>query len=45
MTSLIRAASCAGSVCSQDEAMYEKLDEPSEEENDMLDLAFGLTTT
>ncbi len=24
---------------------YEKLDEPSDEENDMLDLAFGLTQT
>jgi len=24
---------------------YEKLDEPTDEENDMLDLAFGLTET
>jgi hypothetical protein len=28
-----------------EEKYYEKLDEPSDEENDMLDLAFGLTDT
>lgn len=43
---------CEGSLaCStchvivMDEEMYEKLPEPSDEENDMLDLAFGLTET
>ncbi|KAL2912308.1 nucleolar zinc-finger protein [Polyrhizophydium stewartii] len=43
---------CEGSLaCStchlivQDPAMYDKLEEPSDEENDMLDLAFGLTET
>lgn len=25
--------------------MYDKMDEPSDDENDMLDLAFGLTET
>jgi ferredoxin len=41
---------CEGSLaCStchviiQDQQYYNKLDEPSDEENDMLDLAFGLT--
>ena len=29
----------------QDEAYYNKLSEPTDEENDMLDLAFGLTET
>jgi ferredoxin len=29
----------------QDEAYYNKLPEPTDEENDMLDLAFGLTET
>jgi hypothetical protein len=29
----------------QDEDMFNKLPEPSDEENDMLDLAFGLTET
>ena len=28
-----------------DDSYYEKLEEPSDEENDMLDLAFGLTDT
>jgi ferredoxin len=28
-----------------DEEYYNKLSEPSDEENDMLDLAFGLTDT
>jgi 2Fe-2S ferredoxin len=28
-----------------DEEFYNKLDEPSEDEEDMLDLAFGLTST
>ncbi|KAK1061256.1 mitochondrial matrix iron-sulfur protein [Friedmanniomyces endolithicus] len=40
--------SCACSTCHvivQDEAMYEKMEEPSDDENDMLDLAFGLTET
>jgi hypothetical protein len=42
---------CEGSLaCSTchvvvDPAYYEKLDEPTDEENDMLDLAFGLTET
>ena len=29
----------------QDQDMYDKLDEPDDDENDMLDLAFGLTET
>ena len=29
----------------QDPALYEKLEEPSDDENDMLDLAYGLTET
>jgi 2Fe-2S ferredoxin len=42
---------CEGSLaCSTchlivDDAYYDKLDEPSEDEEDMLDLAFGLTHT
>ena len=42
---------CEGSLaCSTchvvvDENYYDKLDEPSEDEEDMLDLAFGLTST
>jgi ferredoxin, 2Fe-2S len=42
---------CEGSLaCSTchvviDKAFYDKLDEPSEDEEDMLDLAFGLTST
>ena len=43
---------CEGSLaCStchvvvEDEAMYEKMEEPNEDEEDMLDLAFGLTET
>jgi ferredoxin len=28
-----------------DPEYYDKLDEPTDEENDMLDLAFGLTET
>ncbi|KAI5812545.1 2Fe-2S ferredoxin-type domain-containing protein [Pyronema omphalodes] len=43
---------CGGSAaCStchiivEDDAMYEKIPEPSDDENDMLDLAFGLTET
>ena len=43
---------CEGSLaCStchvvvEDESMYEKMEEPSDDENDMLDLAFGLTET
>ncbi|KAI5842941.1 2Fe-2S ferredoxin-type domain-containing protein [Morchella snyderi] len=43
---------CGGSAaCStchvivEDDAMYEKLPEPEDDENDMLDLAFGLTET
>lgn len=44
-------AACEGSLaCATchmvlDPAWYEKLDPPSEEEEDMLDLAFGLTRT
>ncbi|KAK2756439.1 hypothetical protein FQN54_005332 [Arachnomyces sp. PD_36] len=40
--------SCACSTCHvivEDEAMYDKLEEPDDDENDMLDLAFGLTET
>ncbi|KAF2860018.1 electron transfer protein [Piedraia hortae CBS 480.64] len=40
--------SCACSTCHvivQDEEMYDKMPEPSDEEDDMLDLAFGLTST
>ncbi|KAL5117357.1 mitochondrial matrix iron-sulfur protein [Pleosporales sp. CAS-2024a] len=40
--------SCACSTCHvivDDEAMYDKMDEPDDDENDMLDLAFGLTET
>ncbi|KAL2040659.1 hypothetical protein N7G274_006638 [Stereocaulon virgatum] len=40
--------SCACSTCHvivEDEAMYDKMDEPDDDENDMLDLAFGLTET
>jgi len=29
----------------QDPDVYDKLDEPDDDENDMLDLAFGLTET
>lgn len=43
---------CGGSAaCStchiiiEDDAMYDKIPEPSDDENDMLDLAFGLTET
>lgn len=45
-------AACEGSLaCAtchmivEDESWYEKLDGPSEDEEDMLDLAFGLTKT
>ncbi|EMD92410.1 hypothetical protein COCC4DRAFT_131200 [Bipolaris maydis ATCC 48331] len=40
--------SCACSTCHvivEDEAYYEKMEEPDDDENDMLDLAFGLTET
>lgn len=40
--------SCACSTCHvivQDEAFYDKIEEPTDDENDMLDLAFGLTET
>lgn len=40
--------SCACSTCHvivEDEAMFDKMEEPSDDENDMLDLAFGLTET
>lgn len=40
--------SCACSTCHvivQDDEMYDKIEEPSDDENDMLDLAFGLTET
>lgn len=38
---------CACSTCHVilEEEVYDSLDEPSEEEEDMLDQAFGLTTT
>jgi ferredoxin len=40
--------SCACSTCHvivTDESFYDKMDEPDDDENDMLDLAFGLTET
>ncbi|EGP85037.1 uncharacterized protein MYCGRDRAFT_74842 [Zymoseptoria tritici IPO323] len=40
--------SCACSTCHvivKDEDIYDKMEEPSDDENDMLDLAFGLTET
>jgi ferredoxin len=40
--------SCACSTCHvivTDQEMYDKIPEPSDDENDMLDLAFGLTET
>ncbi|KAH8731724.1 2Fe-2S ferredoxin-type domain-containing protein [Phaeosphaeriaceae sp. PMI808] len=40
--------SCACSTCHvivDNDAYYEKMDEPDDDENDMLDLAFGLTET
>jgi ferredoxin len=40
--------SCACSTCHvivEDEAFYGKMSEPDDDENDMLDLAFGLTET
>lgn len=40
--------SCACSTCHvivQDETVYDKIPEPEDDENDMLDLAFGLTET
>ncbi|EDN02708.1 hypothetical protein HCAG_00572 [Histoplasma mississippiense (nom. inval.)] len=40
--------SCACSTCHvivEDPDMYDKLEEPDDDENDMLDLAFGLTET
>jgi len=32
-------------VIVESDEMYDKMDEPSDDENDMLDLAFGLTET
>ena len=40
--------SCACSTCHvivADEGLYDKMPEPEDDENDMLDLAFGLTET
>jgi len=40
--------SCACSTCHvivEDEDLYDKMPEPDDDENDMLDLAFGLTET
>jgi ferredoxin len=40
--------SCACSTCHvivDNEAMFDKMEEPTDDENDMLDLAFGLTET
>lgn len=40
--------SCACSTCHvivQEEDFFDKMEEPSDDENDMLDLAFGLTET
>lgn len=46
------AGACEGSLaCStchvivEDQEYFDKLDEPEDDENDMLDLAFGLTET
>lgn len=36
---------CCQSVIGQDVEQYNKLEDPTDEENDMLDLAFGLTET
>ncbi len=48
----LSTGACEGSLaCStchliiRDQEYYDKLEEPSDEENDMLDLAFGLTET
>ncbi|KAI9685042.1 MAG: mitochondrial matrix iron-sulfur protein [Bathelium mastoideum] len=40
--------SCACSTCHvivEDQKMYDRMEEPTDDENDMLDLAFGLTET
>src|ERR1700712_2730490 len=40
--------SCSCSTCHvivEDEALYDKMEEATDDENDMLDLAFGLTET
>ncbi|KAM0167809.1 hypothetical protein ACHAQE_000200 [Botrytis cinerea] len=40
--------SCSCSTCHvivEDEAFYDKMNEPDDDENDMLDLAFGLRET
>ena len=40
--------SCACSTCHvivEDQDMYDRMEEPTDDENDMLDLAFGLTET
>lgn len=40
--------SCACSTCHvivEDEALFDKMEEPDDDENDMLDLAFGLKET
>ncbi|KAL1628503.1 mitochondrial matrix iron-sulfur protein [Neofusicoccum ribis] len=40
--------SCACSTCHiivDDNDMYDRMEEPDDDENDMLDLAFGLTET
>ena len=40
--------SCACSTCHvivEDQDLYDKMPEPEDDENDMLDLAFGLTET
>jgi ferredoxin len=40
--------SCACSTCHvivEDEKLYDQMSEPDDDENDMLDLAFGLTET
>ena len=49
---LVYAGACGGScACStchvivQDPDIYDKIPEPDDDENDMLDLAFGLTET
>lgn len=49
---MLRIGACGGSAaCStchvivEDDEVYDKIPEPSDDENDMLDLAFGLTET
>ena len=40
-----RLAARSGHVIVTDDALYDRIPEPEDDENDMLDLAFGLTET